>query len=166
MYFMYKSKHLATKLDEKQFLNRLKIFCREKIRFDTGYNDKDVFVVKRKKNCYWLCKHYASVGRTDGYAHDCICFRYSINKNGYVDVEYRFGKTLSHTIPFVVCFAVGSIFGISLVYDAIAFFDVQWGGLCVAALFWIFGLSGMLYRSKKERVALEEHLLRICNIES
>ena len=38
--------------------------------------------------------------------------------------------------------------------------------VCVTALFWIFGLVGMLFRSKKERVLVEEHLLRICNIKS
>ena len=163
---MWKTKRIETKLNEKQFLNRLKTFCREKTRFDKGYNDKDVFVVKRKENKVWLCKHYANIGRTDGYGNDCIHFRYITNKNGYIDVEYKFGKLLLYVIPFIVCFVAGIALWISLIYDAIVFADVQWGGLCVTALFWIFGLVGMLFRSKKERDLLEEHLLRICSIKS
>ena len=104
---MWKTKRIETKLNEKQFLDRLKTFCRDKTRFDKGYNDKDVFVVKRKQNKFWLCKHYANIGRTDGYGNDCIYFRYITNKNGYIDVEYKFGKRLLFVIPFIVCFVAG-----------------------------------------------------------
>ena len=102
--------------------------------------------------------------------NDCIYVRYSTNKSGYIDVEYRFGKLLLFIIPFIICFTVGIAIWVSLVYDivcgAVAFTNAQWGGLCVTTLFWIFGLVGMLFRSKKERVLVEEHLLRICNIKS
>lgn len=58
----------------------------------------------------------------------------------------------------------------TFVYDilcgAVAFTNAQWGGLCVTTLFWIFGLVGMMFRSRKERALVEEHLLRICNIKS
>jgi hypothetical protein len=163
---MWKTKRIETKLNEKQFLGRLKTFCRDKTRFDKGYNDKDVFVVKRNRSKFWLCKHYAHVGKTDGYANDCIYFQYIVNKNGYIDIEYRFGKLLLFVIPFIICFTAGIALWTTLVYDAIAFDNVQWGGLCVTALFWIFGLVGMLFRSRKERVLLEKHLLRICSIKS
>ena len=163
---MWKTKRIETKLNEKQFLDRLKTFCRDKTRFDKGYNDKDVFVVKRNRSKFWLCKHYAHVGKTDGYANDCIYFQYIVNKNGYIDIEYRFGKRLLFLIPFIICFTAGIVLWTTLVYDAIAFDNVQWGGLCVTALFWIFGLVGMLFRSRKERVLLEKHLLRICSIKS
>ncbi len=163
---MWKMKRIETKLNEKQFLDRLKTLCREKTRFDKGYNDKDVFVVKCNKNKFWLCKHYAHVGRTDGYANDCIYFQYFVKENGYIEIEYMFGKLLLFVIPFIICFTAGIALWISLVYEAIAFTNVQWGGLFVVALFWIFGLVGMLFRSKKERDLLEEHLLRICSIKS
>ena len=163
---MYKSKFIETKLNEKQFLARLKTFCQEKTRFDKGYNDKDIFVTKRKNNRFWLCKHYANIGRTDGYANDYICFQYSINENGYIDIEWRFGKPLLSLWPFLISFTAGMALWIPLIYDAIAFGNVQWGGLCVTALFWIFGLFGAFGHSRKERVSLEEHLLRICKMES
>ena len=99
---MYKSKHITTKLNEKQFLSRLKTFCREKTLFDKGYNNEDVFVTKRKNNRLWICKHSAVVGRSGGYANDCIYVRYSTNKSGYIDVEYRFGKLLLFVIPFII----------------------------------------------------------------
>ena len=92
--------------------------------------------------------------------------QYIVNKNGYIDIEYRFGKLLLFVIPFIICFTAGIALWTTLVYDAIAFDNVQWGGLCVTALFWIFGLVGMLFRSRKERVLLEKHLLRICSIKS
>ena len=167
---MWKTKRIETKLNEKQFLDRLKTFCRDKTRFDKGYNDKDVFVVKRNRSKFWLCKHYAHVGKIDGYANDCIYVRYSTNKSGYIDVEYRFGKLLLSVIPFIICFTVGIALWVPLVYDiisgAVAFTNAQWEGYVVTALFWIFGLVGMMFRSKKERALVEEHLLRICNIKS
>lgn len=67
--FKYKSKHIATKLNEKQFLSRLKTFCREKTLFDKGYNNEDIFVTKRKNNRLWICRHSAVVGRSGGYAN-------------------------------------------------------------------------------------------------
>ena len=167
---MWKTKRIETKLNEKQFLSRLKTFCREKTLFDKGYNNEDIFVTKRKNNRLWICKHYAVVGRSGGYANDCIYVRYITNKSGYIDVEYRFGKLLLFVIPFIICFTVGIAIWVPLVYDIIsgvvAFTNAQWGGLCVTALFWIFGLVGMMFRSKKERALVEEHLLRICNIKS
>lgn len=161
---MWKMKRVETRLNEKQFLHRLETLCREKKRFDKGYNDKDVFVVKQNKKYFWLCKHYASVGRTDGYANDCIYFRYGVNESGYINLEYRFGKLLSCLIPCIISFMAGIALWIPLVYEAIAFTNVQWGGLCVTALFWIWGLVGILFRSRKECILLEEHLMRICNI--
>ncbi len=73
-------KRIETKLTEKQFLCRLEKLCKEKTRFDKGYTDKDIFVIKRNKNKFWLCKHYAHVGRVDGYGNDCIYFQYKLNK--------------------------------------------------------------------------------------
>lgn len=157
-------KHIETKLTESSFLNRLKALCREKTRFDKGYNDKDVFVVNINKNKFWICKHYANIGRTDGYANDCIYFQYRVNKKGYVDIEYRFGKRLLYLVPFIICFTIGIALWIPLIYEAITFNNVQWGELSVTVFFWIFGLFGTLFRSQKEIVLLENHLLRICNI--
>ena len=97
------------------------------------------------------------------------CNKQNIVSN-MLDVEYRFGKLLLFIIPFIICFTVGIAIWVSLVYDiisgAVSFTNAQWGGLCVTAIFWIFGLVGMMFRSKKERVLVEEHLLRICNIKS
>ena len=107
MSVVWKTRLIETHLTEKQFLNRLKTLCREKTRFSKGYHDEDVFVIKRNKNKFWLCKHYAHVGRTDGYANDCICFKYIVKENGYIDIEYRFGKLLLFVIPFIICFTAG-----------------------------------------------------------
>lgn len=158
--------YIETKLTENSFLNRLNTLCREKTRFDKGYTDKDIYVFKRNskdKNKFWICKHYAHIGKTDGYANDCIYFLYKVNENGYVDIEYRFGKLLLFLVPFIICFTVGIALWISLIYEAIVFNNVQWGGLCVTAFFWILGLLGSLFRSQKERLLLEQHLLLICN---
>jgi len=157
-------KKIETNISERRFLERLETLCRKKERFDRGYCDKDIFVVKRNKNKFWICKHYANCGRTDGYAYDCMYCRYNVNEKGYVTVEYRLGKLRSALFAFVICFTVGIALWIPIVYEAVAFSNVQWGELCVTALFWIFGLVGMLFRSQKERLLLEEHLLRICNI--
>ena len=165
MSVVWKTRLIETHLTEKQFLNRLKTLCREKTRFSEGYHDEDVFVIKRNKNKFWLCKHYAHVGRTDGYANDCIYFKYIVKENGYIDIEYRFGKLLSFAIPFIICFTAGIALWVPLIYEAIAYANVQWGGLCVTAFFWIFGLIGLLFRSRKERALLEEQLLRTCNLE-
>jgi len=158
-------KHIETKLTEKQFLRRLEELCKEKTRFDKGYTDKNVFIFKRNKSKFWLCKHYADVGRTDGYGNDCIYFQYKLSEKGHVIVEYTFGKLIMLLIPFILIFAVGIALWSVLIYEAIVFFNVQWGGLCITTIFWVFGLFGLLFRSPKERQLLEKHLIQICNIE-
>ena len=156
-------KYIKTKLTESSFLNRLKTLCREKTRVDKGYTDKDVFVVRKNKNKFWICKHYAHIGRTDGYANDCIYFQYGVNEKGYVDIQYKFGKLLLFLVPFIICFTVGIALWMFLIYEAVVINNVQWGGLCVTTFFWAFGLFGILFRSQKERVLLEREKLRISN---
>ena len=159
---MWKKKRIETKLNEKRFLERLKTLCREKTRFDKGYNDKDVFVVKRNKNQFWLCKHYAHVGRTDGYAYDCIYFQCIVKENGYVDIEYRFGKRLLFVIPdIIICLMALPLFTCAL-YDTIFNAYYQWGGLFVTMILSFLGLFNLFSHSKKERNVLEEHLFKIC----
>ena len=134
------------------------------MRWSRGYNDKDTFVVKRKENIFRLEKHYALIGRTDGYAIDCLYCQYQTNENGYVTVKYRFGKRSLYLVPFVIAFTVGILLWSALLYEAIAFANAQWDAIFVATLFWLLGLGGNLIRSKKERRALESHLLRICAV--
>ena len=57
---------IHTRLTEKQFLERLACLCRKKARFDSGYNDRDIFVYKLNEKKFWLGKHYANVGRHRG----------------------------------------------------------------------------------------------------
>lgn len=159
-------KIIETRISEKQFINRLEGLCRKKAYFDKGYNDKDTFVVKRKDNKFWLGKHYALIGRSDGYANDCLLCRYTVRENGLVSVHYRFGKRITYLIPFIISCALGIPIAISLIYDAIVYADPQWNGILIAVLFLALGLFGLLFRSKKERKLLEKHLFKICNINS
>ena len=157
-------KSIQTRLSEKTFLSRLDSLCRQKTLFDKGYNDKDVFVIRKYKKTYCLCLHYAQVGRSDGYAMDCIFFRYELNCNGHVCVKYRIGKMISFLIPFVFCFAIGIAMWSALVFEAIVSKNVMWDGIIVATAFLMFGAINVLYRSKKQISLLEEHLFRICKI--
>ena len=159
---MPKTKRIETGLSLKQFHDRIKLLCREKTRFDRGYHGEDVFVIKRGKKRIALCKHYASVGRSDGYANDCIFFRYAVNGKGFVELTYRFGKRFLFLTPFLICMTAGFPLWVGLLYEAFFLSTVEWGGLCVTAFFWLFGLCGILFRSRKERALLEEHLLKIC----
>ena len=56
-------KRIETVLSEQSFLNRLEGLCRDKVRFDRGYEDKDTFVIKRKDHKFMLAKHYAIRGK-------------------------------------------------------------------------------------------------------
>lgn len=156
-------KTVKTQMSEQRFLSRLEGLCRKKTRFDKGYVDKDTFVIKRKGNKFWLAKHYASLGRSDGYAMDCLYCKYGVDQNGYVFVKYTVGKRLTYLIPFGISFIIGAFLWVSIIYDTIVYHQSPDGnGIAVAALFWALSLVGTLLRSKKERTALEEHLLSIC----
>ncbi len=76
-----------------------------------------------------------------------------------------FGKVIGLLIPFILVFTVGIALWSALIYEAIVFANIQWGGLCITTFFWLFGLFGLLFRSPKERELLEKHLMQICNIE-
>ena len=161
-------KYIETKLTEKRFLNRIQTLCTEKTLFDR-YNDRECFVTKRNKNKFWIgkyypCKYYPYKGRYGGYGSNGIFLKYNVNQKGHVDIEYRFGILLSLLVPNIVCFTAGMALWIPLVYEAVVCKNVQWGGPCVSSLFWIIGLVGLSFRSSKEKVILEKHLLRICDI--
>lgn len=156
-------KMIDTRLDEKQFLDRLETLCRKKERFDRGYRDKDLFVVKRNKNKFWLSKHYALLGRTDGYMNDCLYCQYTVNDNGFVSVKYHFGKHRINLIPFLISFIMGIFMWVGLLIDSILYSDPNWNGIFVAALFWTLGLVGLIIKSKKDRYELETHLQKVCH---
>ena len=158
-------KVIETVLSERQFLRRLEALCRTKTRFDKGYEDKDTFVTKRNDNKFWLGKHYALIGRTDGYAVDVLFGKYKITEEGRILITYRFGKRLTYMIPFFVAIVIGSFLWASVIYDAIIYGLPDLNGIAIAALCWALGLGGAFIRSKKERKALEAHLLRICKVE-
>lgn len=158
-------KFIETHLTEKQFLDRMDTLCRKKERFDRGYHDIDTFVVKRKRNKFRLGKHYAHVGRGDGYASVFLYCRYDITEKGYVRVSYRYGAPLIHLIPFAICVGVGGALCLSLLYEAVFDRTPEWASIFITSAMWIFGLVGLLFRSKKDRRALENHLLRVCRKE-
>ncbi|MBE6603840.1 MAG: hypothetical protein E7636_05900 [Ruminococcaceae bacterium] len=155
-------KIIETKLNENQFINRLDTFCRKKERFDRGYNDKDLYVIKRNKNKFWMSKHYASVGRTDGYMNTCLYCSYIVNDNGFVSVKYRFGKLPMFLIPFTISLIIGAFIGGGVVIDIALYGNSDWNNVLVTALFWSLGLGGLIIRSPKERRELENYLKKIC----
>ena len=155
-------KFIETHLTEKQFLDRMDTLCRKKERFDRGYHDIDTFVVKRKRNKFWLGKHYAYVGRSDGYASVFLYCRYDVTEKGYVRVGYRYGAPLIHLIPFAICAGVGGVLCLSSLYDAVFDRAPQWASIFISSAMWMIGLVGLLFRSKKDRRALESHLLFVC----
>lgn len=67
-----KMKHIETHLTERHFLSRLETLCRKQERFDRGDRENDYFVVKRNNQKFRIAKHYAHVGKTDGYGYDCL----------------------------------------------------------------------------------------------
>ncbi len=124
-------------------------------------------MVDREGNGFWLGKHYALVGRTDGYANDCLFCRYTVSEEGFVSVEYRFGKMRSLLIPFLVSLAVGLFFLGATVFDGIL--DGSWNFpvLGVGGLFLILGVVGLIVPAgKKDRADLVSHLERICRADT
>lgn len=155
-------KTIDTHLTEKQFLARLARFSREKVRWDIGYADSDVFVHKLKGKKFWLGKHYAHVGKSDGYHVDRLNCSYRTDENGFVVVSYRYGKHPLLFVPHLIAFAFGLPICVSIVLDVFLDKIYEFGGLIVAALFLIFGFCGF-FRSKKELAAQEECLRKICD---
>ncbi len=156
-------KTFNTRLTEKRFLDRLGQMCREKKRFDIGYNDCDLFVYKRKGNRFWLGKHYKSVGRGDGFATDRLNCKYEIGENGYVVVRYKPGKHPGLFIPHLVCLLVGLPIAISLIVDAVTGSNYSAEEFVMPSAFLVVGLMGF-FRSKKELAFQEEQLRRICKM--
>ena len=158
-------KVIETSLNENQFLSRLETFCRKKQRFDVGYNDKDVFVFKRKKNKFWLSKHYAYAGRSDGYMKICIHCSYCVNDRGFVSVKYRFGQRPVFMIPLLIACLVGGFISGWVIFDIVKYGSFDWAEIFVASVFWIFGLGNLLIRSKKDKSELDGQLKKICRVQ-
>lgn len=157
-------KTITTNLSEQQFSSRLDGMCTKHERFDSGYTDKDVFVVKKKQHRFRIGYHVAQMplGRTDGYYMEFVYGKYSVNSLGKVELNYRFGKPFAFLIPYIIiCLLALPIF-ICLLYDTVFNAFYQWGGLFVTMIFSCIGLYGLLARSKKDRAVLEEHLHKIC----
>ena len=150
-------KIIETRLNEKSFLDRLACYCREQTRGDKGYHDQDTFVFSRKEEKFWIGRHMAHKGKSDGYANERINGTYHVNDHGHVVVSYRVGKhpfiLASHTVVFLL----GLIPVAGLLTDAMRANSMSWyGGIC-GLLFIGFGLSGF-FNSPKEINTLEEHL--------
>lgn len=157
-------KNIVTSLSEQQFLSRLDRMCTKHERFDKGYTELDVFVVKKKQHRFRIGYHVAQIalGRTDGYASDFVFGEYTVNSSGKVEVNYKFGKPFAFIIPFaIICIFVLPIFACVL-YNTIFNEYYQWGGLFVTMIFSFIGLYGLFAYSKKDRAMLEEHLHKIC----
>lgn len=157
-------KTLETHLKESRFLSRVETLCRKKARFSKGYANEDTFVYIKNNNKISLCKHYATMGRGDGYAIDCLHCYYSSDENGHLKIMYKFGKMPFFWIPFLIAFVAGIVLWIALLCDFILSSNIDWGGIIVASIFWIFGLFGLFGKSKKERESLEKHLFKICEV--
>jgi len=155
-------KIIDTHLTEQNFLERLSCYCREQTRGDKGYRDQDTFIFARKKQKFWIGRHYAHAGRSDGYANERINGTYHVNDHGHVVVSYNVGKHPAILVPHIVFFLLGMVPVVGLLNDAMRQSSMSWyGGVCGLAFVGL-GLSGFFNR-RKEVDALEEHLLYICD---
>ena len=137
-------KKISTNLREYRFLDRLNNMCRQKEPFDKGYEDQDVFVVKRNGNRFRIGYHAAQVGRSDGYMQEHIYGQYCV-VDDKVEVTYRFFKPLFILAPYLICVAVGLFLTVGLVWNG------MWEALYVPILFLGLGSLGVFWRSKKDR---------------
>lgn len=154
-------KIIETRLNEKSFLDRLACYCREQTRGDKGYHDQDTFVFSRKEEKFWIGRHMAHKGKSDGYANERINGTYRVNDHGHVVVSYRVGKHPLTLVFHTVAFLLGLIPVAGLLTEAMRANSMSWyGGIC-GLLFMGFGVSGF-FSSPKEISTLEEHLSYIC----
>lgn len=158
-------KTIETQICEDTFLTRMDKLCVPKVRHNKEYRHKDTFVMRKKDRRIWLCKHYAQLGRNGGCMSDCIYGKYDLDEQGHVTVRYRFGQRLGYLIPFLLTFVLGFSLWCGALWDGIGAGKMSWNGLAVTTLIWGLGLTGMLIRSKKDRVMLEERLYEICDVE-
>ncbi len=153
---------INTDLSEKEFVSRLEKMCMIHRKFDKGYQDLDVFVVKRNNKKFRLGHHLPLVGRTDGYSIEYIFGEYVVDKNNRVIVTYRFGKTFLFLMPFFIAILFSLPIFIYLVYDLINNSILQLDGLIISFLISTLSLTAIFLRSKNEKDTLEKHLHRIC----
>ncbi len=159
-------KVINTIFTEKQFVDRLGQHCRLKTRLDAGYNDIDTFVCKIKGNRFWLGKHYASVGKTDGFSPERLNCKYDMNESGRVIVRYQRAKHPSYAIFYLLAFVIGTTFCVDSFINAFEMFDdFRIDEFIFALAFLVIGLFGLIIKPRKEWLSLEEHLHKICDIE-
>ena len=154
-------KIIETRLNEKSFLDRLACYCREQTRGDKGYHDQDTFVFSRKEEKFWIGRHMAHKGKSDGYANERINGTYHVNDHGHVVVSYRVGKHPFIVVSHTVAFLLGLIPVVGLLTEAMRASSMSWYGGIFGLFFIGFGLSGF-FSSPKEINTLEEHLAYIC----
>ena len=159
-------KTLNTNLSEKSFLDRLDSMCTKHKPFDDCYSQSNAFVVKRKAQSFRIGRHFADIpfSRFDGYYKEFIYGKYSLNDTGKVEIKYRFRMEIMFLISnLIICLLAIPVFA-CLLYDAVFNSIYHWGGLVVTFIFSFIGLFELFMISKKQRAALEEHLLNICRI--
>ena len=155
---------IITNLSEQLFLNRLDSMCTKHNKFDKGYTNQNVFVVKKNQKTFRIGRHLADIpfSRYDGYFSDFIYGKYIVNSSGKVEINYRFGRPIVFIIPdIIICLVALPIF-VCVLYDTIFNAYYQWGGLFVSMIFSFIGLFNLFSYSKKNRNVLEEHLCKIC----
>ncbi len=157
-------KTVETCISEQRFLSRIESLCVKKAKFDKGYADREVFVVKQNNNTFWIAKHYPSRPREREYVGDCLYCKYSKNQNGHIVVNYNYGKRPMHWIYTVIVFVVGLVLWASVIYDVIVNSSIDLNEILITVLICLVGLVFTFRRSKKEQKVLKEHLLKICNI--
>lgn len=156
-------KTIVTHLTEQAFLDRLDRFCRPKTKSDKEYLDIDTFVCFRKEKNFWIGRHHAHGGRSDGFANDRINGTYRVEDSGHVTVSYRFGKHPALLLFHVVLLVIGIPMAVSVLIDAMNHSAVSWHTGLMALFFMIFGVVGF-FGSGKEKAAQEEHLKYICGV--
>ncbi len=156
-------KIIETRLTEQEFLERMEKFCQQKERFDKGYSDRETFVYARKEQKFWLGRHFAHAGRSDGFANDRVNGKYTVSDQGLVTVSYRFGKHPLLMIPHLISFVAGAAIAVPVIDKAIGHEGFYWRAGLFALCFLIFGVIG-LFSSRKEKASQEEHLQYICGV--
>ena len=158
-------KTIETSISEQRFLSRIENTCRKKTRFDDGYKSLEVFVVKQNENKFWLVKHYPAAPKSREYTGNCLYCKYFKNQDGHIVVNYSFGKRIMHLILTLIIVAVSLVLWGSVIYDIITKQNVDIVDVLITAAICLVGVALSFRHSKKERKELEDHLLKICNVE-
>ncbi len=154
---------IQTKLSKNSFENRLKTMTTPYKHWNFDYKDKNCYVLKQKKDNFRIGYHVPYVWNTDGYWCEYLYGKYVVNDDGYVVINYRFGKPLFIIIPFIVLLIMCLPIFLYLLYDVIinGIFDIA---IFISGIFSIIGAVGLFGKSKKTRHSYLTLLQKICKV--